>query len=161
MTPLLAALTAKGLDLIGNAVLAKGKEVVEEKLGVKLPADGNLPTELTLQLKQREFDHEEWLIEAGIRKAAQELEAEKVAQGNVTERWKADMLSDSWLSKNIRPAVLAYWTVVISLMAFASKWLQVDPLFTELIKVSYGVILAAYFIGRSVEKYTDMKERGK
>lgn len=161
MTPLLAALASKGLDLIGNAILAKGKEVVEERLGVKLPDDDNLPPDLALQLKLKEFDHEEWLVEAGIRKAAQELEADKVAQEAVTARWEADMLSDSWLSKNIRPLVLVWLTVAVTVMAFASRWLQVDAAFVELMKVSYGIVLTAYFVGRTYEKHVDMKERGK
>ena len=155
MAPIIATLMAQGLSLLGNAVLAKGQEAIEEKLGVKLDSTSNL------DLKRLEMQHEEWLIDAAIKEKEILLAAEQVAQGNVTERWKADMLSDSKLSKNIRPLVLLYWTVVISIMAFASKWLEVDPAFIELIKVSYGVILAAYFIGRSAEKVIDMKERGK
>ena len=155
MAPIIATLMAQGLSLLGNAVLAKGQEAIEEKLGVKLDSTSNL------DLKRLEMQHEEWLINAAIKEKEILLAAEQVAQGNVTERWKADMLSDSKLSKNIRPLVLLYWTVVISIMAFASKWLEVDPTFIELIKVSYGVILAAYFIGRSAEKVIDMKERGK
>lgn len=72
MAPLIAALVAKlaenGLSLIGNAVLAKGKEVVEEKLGVKLDEQAFTPEQLVV-LKNKELDHEEWLIEAARKEA--------------------------------------------------------------------------------------------
>ena len=44
--------------------------------------------------------------------------ADKEAQEQVTERWKADMASDSKLSKNIRPMVLVYLTVIFTVCAF-------------------------------------------
>jgi hypothetical protein len=64
-------------------------------------------------LRQLQFEHEERLLELGIEKAKMELaEMElfaKAAQSdadNITDRWEADMSSDSWLSKNIRPMSL-------------------------------------------------------
>ena len=155
MAPIIATLMAQGLSLLGNAVLVKGQDVIEEKLGVKLNSASH--TEL-LKLQQ---EHEEFLLDVSIKKIELELEAEKAAQTNITQRWQADMLSDSWLSKNVRPMVLVYWTVIISIMAFFSGWLGMDSVFIEIIKISYGVILSAYFLGRSVEKVIDMKERGK
>lgn len=153
MIPIVAQLLASGLGLIGNAVIAKGKEAIEQKIGIKLP-DGDKPLDpaTVVALKQAEISHEEWLIEAGIRRLTLEIEAEKTAQVAVTDRWKADMTSDSWLSKNIRPLTLAYLTVVISLMAFASQWLKVEPAWIELLKAAYLAVLTAYFIGRTVEK---------
>ena len=75
MAPLVAQLLASGLSLLGNAVLTKGKEVVEEKLGVKLPdGDQALTSEQIVTLKQAEMQHEEWLINAGIRQRQQEIE---------------------------------------------------------------------------------------
>ena len=155
MVPIVATLMAQGLSLLGNAVLAKGQDVIEEKLGVKLD------TTSSAELARLQQEHEEFLLEVSVRKIELDLEAEKNAQINVTQRWQADMLSDSWLSKNVRPMVLVYWTVVISIMAFISGWLDMDSVFIEIIKISYGVILSAYFLGRSVEKVIDMKERGK
>jgi hypothetical protein len=68
MAPLIAALLGKlaenGLSLIGNAVMAKGKEVVEEKLGVKLTENSFTPEQLVV-LKRAELEHEQWLLEAG------------------------------------------------------------------------------------------------
>lgn len=157
MAPLIAALlqglAAKGLSTIAGAVAAKGKEWVEDKIGVKIPEDANgLAGDKLVELKKAEMLHEEVLVNATF-------DAEKHAGTQVTERWKADMASDSWLSKNVRPGTLAYWTVVISVMAFASQWVKIDPAWIDLIKVSYVTILAAYFVGRSVQHVTSIRAK--
>lgn len=156
MNPLIAMLFEKGLSMLGNAVLAKGQEVVEEKLGVKL--DDAKPDEL----RRLEMEHEEWLINAAIRKAQVEMEAEKQAQGNVTERWKADMLSDSWLSKNIRPMVLIYLLGAYTVFSLSSGFgFSVTQAYVELLAQMLMLVMSAYFVGRSIEKAIDMRERGK
>lgn len=68
-------LVANGLPLLANAALAKGKEYVEEKIGVKLPdpAAPVSPAEL-LELKRAEFAHQEFLIQASIEKRKLDLE---------------------------------------------------------------------------------------
>ena len=108
---LLGTLAQNGLVLLSSALQAKGKEVVENALGVKI-SDNPSPEEVS-KLRQLQYDHEERLIELGIMKAQAELEELKVfalasqnEDNNVTDRWKADMGSDSWLSKNIRPMSL-------------------------------------------------------
>ena len=55
-----------------------------------------------------------------IKKQIQEIleKADSDAQTQVTERWKVDMQSDSWLSKNIRPAVLIFLTSVFTILSF-------------------------------------------
>lgn len=161
MLPIVAQLMSSGLTMLGNAVLAKGKDVVEEKLGIKFPeGDKPLDPSQVVELKKAEMAHEEWLIEAGIRKAQQEIEAEKVAQGNVTERWKSDMTSDSWLSKNIRPLTLAYWTVAITVLIVLESALatfQVKEAWINLVETSYTIVLAAYFVGRTVQHVQKMR----
>ena len=81
--------------------------------------------------------------------------ADKEAQEQVTERWKADMASDSKLSKNIRPMVLIYLTVVFTACAFFDGNIgqfkiaeEYIPIFQTLLVTVYG----AYFVGRSWEK---------
>ena len=81
--------------------------------------------------------------------------AEANAQVEVTARWKSDMSSDSFLSKNIRPMVLIYLTFVFSLLAFADGNIgefkiatEYIPIFQTLLVTVYG----AYFVGRSWEK---------
>ena len=53
-------------------------------------------------------------------KTIQEIleKANSDAQAQVTERWKADMASDSFLSKNIRPLVLIFLTAVFTILSF-------------------------------------------
>jgi len=87
-------------------------------------------------------------------------QADKEAQEQVTERWKADMASDSKLSKNIRPAVLIFLTVIFVICAFfdgnVGEFQIADeyiPIFQTLLITVYG----AYFVGRSWEKTNKMK----
>jgi len=82
-------------------------------------------------------------------------QADKDAQDQITERWKYDMQSDSYLSKNIRPLVLVFLTAVFTLLAFTDGnigqfQIQKDyiPIFQSLLITVYG----AYFVGRSWEK---------
>lgn len=74
LAPLLAKLAESGLEMVGNAILSKGKEVVEEKLGVKIPDDpAKLSPEFLQQLQVRQMEHQEFLIDAGIRQRDQEI----------------------------------------------------------------------------------------
>jgi hypothetical protein len=69
---LLTTLAANGLGLLSSAIQAKGKQVVEETLGVKIPDN---PTDKdVVKLRQATFDHEERLIELSIEKAKSDLE---------------------------------------------------------------------------------------
>ena len=92
-----------------------------------------------------------------IKKQIQEIleKADTEAQTQVTERWKADMTSDSFLSKNIRPLVLVYLTVIFTALSFFDGNIggfvvaeQYIPIFQSLLITTYG----AYFVGRSWEK---------
>ena len=81
--------------------------------------------------------------------------AEANAQVEVTSRWKSDMSSDSFLSKNIRPMVLIYLTFVFSLLAFADGIIGVFKIATEYIPIFQTLLVTvygAYFVGRSWEK---------
>ena len=82
-------------------------------------------------------------------------EADNNAQQQVTDRWNADMNSDSWLAKNIRPLVLVFLTFVFSLLAFTDGNIgdfkiakEYIPIIQTLLVTAYG----AYFVGRSWEK---------
>ena len=68
---LLGTLAENGLTLLSSAIQAKGKEVVENTLGVKIP-DNPTPADVAT-LRQLQYDHEERLIELGIEKAKLEL----------------------------------------------------------------------------------------
>lgn len=124
MLPIAAMLLEQGLSILGNAVLAKGKDVVEDKLGVKLP-DGQKPLEpeQVVRLKELEAEREQWLIEADIRQREQELESEKLAYadlGSARDREVKIATSDSapTLNKIITP-VLAIGVLVLTFGLFA------------------------------------------
>jgi len=80
-----------------------------------------------------------------------EVEMEK----NVTSRWKADMNSDSWLSKNVRPLVLIFLVVCTMLIIFidAGKLnFNVKDSYVDLLQLVLITVIGAYFGGRSFEK---------
>ena len=74
-------------------------------------------------------------------------------QNNVSDRWKADLGSDSWLSKNIRPmtliAILAGYFIFATSSAFD---LNVKQAYVELLGQWGMLIMSAYFGGRTLEK---------
>ena len=83
--------------------------------------------------------------------AQYEIEMEK----NITDRWKADMNSDSWLSKNVRPLVLIFLVVCTVLMIFIDAGtiaFEVEEKWTDLLQLVLITVIGAYFGGRSFEK---------
>ena len=76
-------------------------------------------------------------------------------QKQVTNRWEADMKSDSWLSKNVRPLVLIFLVVSTVLMIFIDAGtinFVVEPKWTDLLQLVLITVIGAYFGGRSLEK---------
>ena len=83
------------------------------------------------------------------------LSHEAQMQQNVTDRWKADMNSDSWLSKNVRPLVLIFLVVSTVLMIFIDAGtiqFNVEEKWTDLLQLVLITVIGAYFGGRSLEK---------
>ncbi len=78
------------------------------------------------------------------------------AQEDVTNRWRYDMESDNWLSKNVRPLALIFLTVATVLIAISDSmnWnFNVDTSWIDLLKTLLITVYTAYFAGRSFEKY--------
>ena len=76
-------------------------------------------------------------------------------QQQVTKRWKVDMASDSWLSKNIRPLVLIFLVVSTVLMIFIDAGViafEVKDTWVDLLQLVLITVIGAYFGGRSLEK---------
>ena len=83
--------------------------------------------------------------------SSHELEMQK----QVTNRWEADMNSDSWLSKNVRPLVLIFLVVSTVLMIFIDAGaiaFNVEQKWTDLLQLVLITVIGAYFGGRSLEK---------
>lgn len=82
-------------------------------------------------------------------------DAEMQMQKEVTERWRYDTQSDSWLSKNIRPLVLAYLVFCTTLLVFIDAGVitfDVKEHWVSLLTTILVTVIAAYFGGRSWEK---------
>ena len=76
-------------------------------------------------------------------------------EANITDRWKADMNSDSWLSKNVRPMILIFLVVSTVLMIFIDAGtiaFTVEQKWTDLLQLVLITVIGAYFGGRSFEK---------
>ena len=80
-----------------------------------------------------------------------EVEMEK----NITARWEADLKSDSWLSKNVRPMVLIFLIVCTMLLIFIDAGainFNVKDSYVDLLQLVLITVIGAYFGGRSLEK---------
>jgi hypothetical protein len=162
---LLGTLAESGLGLLSSAIQAKGKEVVENAIGVKISDNPN--AEEIAKLRQLQFDHEERLLELGIEKARIEQEELKVLlaaqasqDNNVTDRWKADMTSDSWLSKNVRPGTLVYLLTAYLIFALLDGYgYKISESYVNLLGQWGMLVMTAYFGGRTVEKVMEMRSK--
>jgi len=164
---LLGTLAQNGLGLLSSAIQAKGTEVVEKTLGAKI-SDNPSPDEVS-KLRQLQYDHEERLLELGIEKARIEqeelaalLKAQANQEDNVSKRWQADMSSDSWLSKNIRPGTLIYILTAYLLFAgLSAAGIEVNEAYVALLGQWGMLVMTAYFGGRTVEKVMEMRKKDK
>ena len=80
-----------------------------------------------------------------------EVEMEK----NITSRWEADLKSDSWLSKNVRPLTLVFLIVCTMLLIFIDAGalnFEVKSSWVDLLQLVLITVIGAYFGGRSLEK---------
>ena len=153
---ILAPLLANGLSLVANAVMAKGKDYVEKKLGVELKPDMSPEDLARVQIAQME--HEEELLRIRMEEKKLDIEAFKAEAEAVTTRWTADMSSDSWLSKNIRPltliALLFGYFMFAAMSAFGYA---AEESYVTLLGQWGQIVMLAYFGGRTVEKVMDMR----
>jgi len=90
------------------------------------------------------------------------MQADIAQSQEITKRWQADMSSDSWLSKNIRPmtliAILCGYFTFAMMSAFG---IETRGAYVELLGQWGQLVMLAYFGGRTVEKIMDMKEKAK
>ena len=123
------------------------KKIIQWLSGGVIKEVGNVIDKLTTT-------EEEKLV---VKKQIQQIleDADTKAQQEVSARWQADMQSDSVISKNIRPMVLIYLTVIFTACAFFDGNIgefsiaeEYIPIFQTLLVTVYG----AYFVGRTWEK---------
>jgi hypothetical protein len=131
-----------------EAILSVGGKLID-----KLIPDPEAKAKAQLDLARMAQDGE-------LAKMANDTELYKAEQGNVTERHKADMGSDSWLSKNIRPMTLIFILVAYFTFAMMSAWgHNANQSYVELLGQWGMLIMSFYFGGRTLEKIMDMKAR--
>jgi hypothetical protein len=88
------------------------------------------------------------------------MQAEIAESQEITKRWEADMSSDSWLSKNIRPMTLVFILTVFCAFSLMSAWkIDVNESYVKLLGEWGQLIMLAYFGGRTVEKIMDMRAK--
>lgn len=88
------------------------------------------------------------------------MQADIAEAQEVTKRWEADMSSDSWLSKNIRPMTLVFILIVYCAFALMSAWkMDVNESYVKLLGEWGQLIMLAYFGGRTAEKIIEMKSK--
>jgi len=131
-----------------DALLNLGGKLVD-----KLIPDPQAKAEAQLKLAELAQNGE-------LAKMANETDLYKTEQNNLTDRLKADMSSDSWLSKNIRPMTLiailgGYFT--FALMSAFGK--DTNESYVQLLGQWGMLIMSFYFGGRTLEKIIDMKAR--
>ena len=91
-----------------------------------------------------------------------EIQADINEQQEITKRQQADMMSDSWLSKNIRPMTLIFILMTYTVFGMMSAWdIEVNNNYVELLGQWGMLIMSFYFGGRTLEKIMEMKKNAK
>ena len=101
----------------------------------------------------------EKLAQSGeLARMANETDIYKTEQVNTTARWDADMASDSWLSKNIRPmSLIAIFTGYFMFTTMSAFGYNAQESYVQLLGQWGQIVFLAYFGGRTVEKLAEMK----
>ena len=129
-----------------KALLEVGGKLID-----KLIPDPEAKAKAQLDLAQMAQDGE-------LARMANDTEMYKAEQENITDRWRSDMGSDSWLSKNIRPMALIAIFVAFFLFTMMSAFgYNAQESYVNLLGQWGQIIFLAYFGGRTVEKLADMK----
>jgi hypothetical protein len=115
--------------------------------GKLLPEAGKILDELHTSAEEK----------AAAKQKLEELlvKAEADAQKEVSDRWNADMKSDAWLPKNIRPLTLIFLTIVFTLLSVTDGNIgsfQVGVAYVPVFQTLLLAVYSSYFVGRSIEK---------
>lgn len=130
-----------------------GKFLIGEKGVFKTLAD-TVPDKGLLGVLKRLISKEDSLSPKDKETALKLLEMDLIEMQEVSERWKADMGSDSWLSKNTRPLILLYLTfatTVFIIIDSATNWV-INISWIDLLKTLLVTVYVAYFGSRGIEK---------
>jgi len=107
-----------------------------------------------------QFELSKMAQDGELAKMANDTKLFETEQNNLTERLKADMGSDSWLSKNIRPMTLIFILLTYTTFAMMSAFnYNTNQAYVELLGQWGMLIMSFYFGGRTLEKIMDMKAK--
>lgn len=104
---------------------------------------------------EQKAEAEAKLISVQMQMQQSVIDATVVAEQELTKRLQADMQSDSWLSKNVRPLVLIFLLVLYTAFAGFSIAYSIDPAYIEMLKQMLMAAFGFYFVSRGIEKVTD------
>lgn len=98
--------------------------------------------------------------EGELAKLANDTDLFKTEQNNLTDRLKSDILSDSWLAKNIRPLTMVYILVAYLLLVILdSQDIDISDAYIQLLGQWGMLVMSFYFGGRTLEKIIERKKR--
>lgn len=129
---------------VGKFLLNNGSGIVNT-LGDALPSNG------VLGIVKGLIDKDDVLPPEDKEKALKLLEIDLIEMQEISKRWSADMTSDSWLSKNVRPLTLIFFSI-----SYVIGWYLNYPL--ENITGLLSLIVGAYFGSRGFEKFQKIKK---
>ena len=134
--------------MVLDALLGIGGKLID-----KLIPDPAQKAEAQLKLAQMAQDGE-------LARLANDTELFKAEQENVTGRWQADMSSDSWLSKNIRPlSLIAIFLGYFTFAMMSAYGYNANESYVTLLG-NWGMLcFGAYFGSRSLEKITEIRSK--
>lgn len=145
MPPFVLTLLAQGLSLLGNAVIAKGKDVVQEKLGVDIESLTQTPEGLR-QLKQLEVDHEEFLLKTALEN--RKLDLADVSNARDSNVRIQESPNASWLAKNT--IYLVAFVVILGGGAMIALSKEADA---RMAAVSAIMLVLGFFFGTTQQSH--------
>ena len=134
----------RGIVSVGKTISPQLKALIEGFEGT----EGDVKS-IAEELSKNGFDENE------LKFLLAELDKDKQELIEVTKRWESDMASDSWLSKNVRPATLWLYNISIIILVVLDSWLDgftVKDMWMTILLSNSGMVNTAYFGSRYLEK---------
>jgi hypothetical protein len=144
-----------GTTRVGDSLrwlIDQGKDIAPELLTIA----GSITGVKALTALGEKIKGESNISEIDKQMLLAQIEMDKEDMKNISDRWKYDMESDSFLSKNIRPLSLGFLTLAMTcfiILDSSSINFNIDPVWVDLLKTLLVTVYLAYFGSRGVEKF--------
>lgn len=150
----------KLIGWFGGSIAEKGASLVKEITGLVDESKYSAEEQALMTLKITEVVNK-YNLDVMAETTKQMLSEDQ----SITDRWKSDMESDSWLSKNTRPLVmlslLGFFFLLVIFDSAISTAFEVKPAYITLMESLLITVVVAYFGSRGVEKFKSMHETTK